>query len=146
MLPYPVKTGVIDADAHVIETERTWDYLEKSEQKYRPTLVASAENPARQMWILDGENLGPKFPSPNERESEERLNRFGRAVATPVDARELSDIKQRLRHMDDLEIDVQVLYNSLWLTPLTRRPDVEVALSWSWNRWLAEIWKLGENR
>jgi len=23
---------VIDADAHVIETERTWDYLEPSEQ------------------------------------------------------------------------------------------------------------------
>jgi len=43
-------------------------------------------------------------------------------------------------------MDVQVLYNSLWLTPLTRRPDAEAALSWSWNRWLAEIWKLGENR
>ena len=26
----------IDADAHVIETERTWDYLEPSEQRFRP--------------------------------------------------------------------------------------------------------------
>ena len=30
---------VIDADAHVVETERTWDYLEPSEQKYRPTPI-----------------------------------------------------------------------------------------------------------
>ena len=26
------------------------------------------------------------------------------------------------------------------------RPDAEIALCWSWNRWLAEVWKLGENR
>ncbi len=141
-----VRTDVIDADAHVIETERVWDYLEKSEQKYRPTLVASPDDPQRQLWVLDGENLGPKFPAPNEQQSEAHLKRFGREVGTPVQAREMSDVSQRLRHMDDLGIDVQVLYNSLWLTPLTRRPDAEIALCWSWNRWLADIWKLGENR
>ena len=145
VLPHP-KTDVIDADAHVIETERTWEYLERSEEKYRPALVAAPESPARQIWVLDGENLGPKFPAPDQRQSEEHFKRFGRAVATPVEARELSDVNQRLRHMDDLGIDIQVLYNSLWLTPLTRRPDAEIALCWSWNRWLAEIWKLGENR
>ena len=33
---------VIDADAHVIETERTWDFLEPSEEKFRPQLVRVA--------------------------------------------------------------------------------------------------------
>ena len=112
-----VKTDVIDADAHVVETERVWDYLEAAEEKYRPTLVTSPKNPERQNWILDGENLGPKFPSPNEKQSAEHFKRFGREVATPVEARELSDVQQRLQHMDELGIDVQVLYNSLWLTP-----------------------------
>ena len=74
------------------------------------------------------------------------MRRFGREVATPVQARELSDVTQRLRHMDELGIDVQVLYNSLWLTALTNRPDAEIALSWAWNRWLAEVWEAGENR
>ena len=32
-----VKTDVIDADAHVVETERVWDYLDAVDQKYRPT-------------------------------------------------------------------------------------------------------------
>ena len=108
--------------------------------------MAEPDNPDRQYWLLDGENLGPKFPSPNEKEAEEHVKRFGREVGTPVRARELSDVTQRLKHLNELGIDVQVLYNSLWLRPLTRRPDVEIALCWSWNRWLAGVWKLGENR
>lgn len=39
-----------------------------------------------------------------------------------------------------------MLYNSLWLTALTNRPDAEIALSRAWNRWLAEVWEAGENR
>jgi predicted TIM-barrel fold metal-dependent hydrolase len=141
-----VKTDVIDADAHVVENERVWDYLDAAEEKFRPTLVAEPDNSERQHWVLDGENIGPKFPSPNEKESAEHVKRFGREVETPVAARELSDVARRLKHLDELGIDVQVLYNSLWLRSLTRRPDAEIALCWSWNRWLADVWKLGENR
>jgi len=43
------KTAVIDADAHVVETERVWDYLEGDEKKFRPTLMPSPENPKRQI-------------------------------------------------------------------------------------------------
>jgi len=146
MTGLPLKTDVIDADAHVVESERVWDYLDASEQKYRPTLVASPDNPQRQIWMLDGENIGNKFPSPDEKQSEQHLKQFGREVGTPVEARELSDVKQRLRHMDELGIDVQVMFNSLWITPLTSRPDAEIALSWAWNRWLADVWKVGDNR
>ena len=146
MTGLPLKTDVIDADAHVVETERVWDYLDASEQKYRPILVASPDNPQRHIWMLDGENIGNKFPSPDEKQSEQHLKRFGRQVGTPVEARELSDVKQRLRHLDELGIDVQVMFNSLWITPLTSRPDAEIALSWAWNRWLADVWKVGDNR
>lgn len=141
-----VNTDVIDADSHVVENPHTWDYLEAGEKKFRPTLVPNPKNPERYFWLLDGENLGPKFPSPDDKESAEHVKRYGREVATPVQARELSDVTQRLKHMDALGIDVQVLYNSLWLRPLTSRPEVEIALCWSWNRWLAAVWKAGENR
>ena len=29
----------IDADAHVVESERTWDYIDQADQKYRPLIV-----------------------------------------------------------------------------------------------------------
>jgi hypothetical protein len=54
MLTTNVKTDVIDADAHVVENERVWDYLEGSEEKYRPTLVSQPDNRERQYWVLDG--------------------------------------------------------------------------------------------
>jgi predicted TIM-barrel fold metal-dependent hydrolase len=120
--------------------------LDAADGKFRPTLTTSPQDPQRQYWLLDGENLGSKFPSPDEKQSREHVRRFGREVGTPVQARELSDVTRRLRRMDELGIDVQVLYNSLWLTALTNRPDAEIALSWAWNRWLADVWKLGENR
>ena len=31
----------IDADAHVVETEHTWDFMDKSDQKYRPQVVST---------------------------------------------------------------------------------------------------------
>ena len=31
--------AVIDADTHVIETEHTWDYMDPSEQQFRPLVV-----------------------------------------------------------------------------------------------------------
>ena len=141
-----VKTAVIDADAHVVETERVWDYLEPSEAKYRPHLEQSPTNPRRQYWFLDGENLGSKFPAPDDAQAEEHFARYGRVVGTPVEAREMADIGRRLQHMDELGIDIQVLHNSMWITPVTSRPDAEIALTWAWNRWMADVWKASADR
>ena len=44
---------IIDADAHVIETEHTWNYLNESESKYRPTIIASQDG-RKQFWLIDG--------------------------------------------------------------------------------------------
>ena len=32
---------VIDADAHVIETDETWDYLDPGDRKHRPDAVGT---------------------------------------------------------------------------------------------------------
>jgi len=44
-----------------------------------------------------------------------------------------------------LKIDIQVLYPTLFLRPVRRRR-VELALYRGYNRWLAHIWKLRNNR
>jgi len=31
---------MIDADAHVLETEKTWEYMEDCERQFRPQIVA----------------------------------------------------------------------------------------------------------
>ena len=103
---------VVDADAHVLETERTWDYLEPSEEKYRPLLYSTADNP-RQYWVVDGKISGFRFLTLSERELRTMSEKIGRNVETPRASRELDDVELRLKHMDELGIDIQVLHNTM---------------------------------
>lgn len=52
----------IDADAHVIETERTRDYLEPAQQRFRAVLVPAPYDPTRQLWAVEGRACGLHFP------------------------------------------------------------------------------------
>jgi len=137
---------VIDADAHVIETEKTWDYLEPSERKFRPLIYGSPEDPTRQHWVLDGKIRGFRFATLSEQQLDSLSKKAGRSFQTPQTARELDDVSLRLAHLDELGIDVQVLHNTMWIQEVTERADAEVALCMSWNRWMSDVWKQGRNR
>jgi uncharacterized protein len=136
----------IDADAHVIETERTWDYLEPADEKYRPLLVGPRGESTREHWLIDGKIRGFRFPTLTEQEMRRRSEQSGRDVVTARAAREMDDVELRLSDMDRLGIDVQVLHNTICIEQLTDRPEIEVALCRAWNRWLADIWKQGQGR
>jgi predicted TIM-barrel fold metal-dependent hydrolase len=137
---------IIDADAHVIETERTWDYLDASEVKYRPALVPGSGNAKRDYWQIDGKFRGFRFPTLTEQELRRRSEQSGRDVVTAQASREMDDVSLRLADMDRLGIDIQVLHNTICIEQLTDRPEFEVPLCRSWNRWLADIWEQGKGR
>ena len=44
---------IIDADARVIESEHTWDYIDEADQKYRPLTKPRGEG-GGQYWYVDG--------------------------------------------------------------------------------------------
>ncbi|HEY2990003.1 MAG TPA: amidohydrolase family protein [Candidatus Binatia bacterium] len=123
----------VDADAHVLETDRTWDYMLESERQFRPQVVATPneKDSGGESWLIDG-----------------RLHGKARNVGadTPQASREMADIAARIGHMDELQVDVQVLYPTVFLRPFTRRPEIELALCRSYNRWLVDIWKQGNDR
>jgi predicted TIM-barrel fold metal-dependent hydrolase len=51
----------------------------------------------------------------------------------------MSDVQARIDHMKELEIDVQVLYPTLFLRPITIKAEIDYALCKGYNRWLAQI-------
>ena len=53
-----VKYQAIDADAHVIESEQTWDHLDEADRQYRPFLFTNPERPASRYWVIDGRIAG----------------------------------------------------------------------------------------
>lgn len=122
----------IDADCHVIETERTWEYMTAAEQEYKPIgLKAETPSGTKEYWLIDGRVLP-------------RRENIG--LDTTEATREMKDLEARLRHMDELEVDVQVLYPTIFLRPVAQRAEVEVALCRAYNRWLADIWAMSKGR
>jgi predicted TIM-barrel fold metal-dependent hydrolase len=129
----------VDVDAHVDETDATWEYLEESERRFRPITLdpggPTAPGDARphRLWMIDGTILLRRWRDDN---------RTGTVKAT----RELINVEARLRHMDELRVDVQVLYPTLFLHALTNRPEVELALCKSYNRWIAAMTEKSRGR
>ena len=122
----------IDADAHVLETEQTWEYLEGEDRKFRPEIVRTIHTSATdEYWLVDGTL---------------RLKSRNIGRNTPLASRELRDPVARLQHMDELGVDVQVIFPTMFLIPLTSRPEIELALCRSYNRWMADIWKQAKER
>lgn len=135
----PMKT--IDADAHVLEIPYSWEFMEEADKAFTPMVVTYAAgqqkfgaqgNLQKEFWVIDG-RIQPKEANVG-------------VENTTQEAREMRDIDARLKHMDELEIDVQVLYPTLFLRPITLKAPIEMALVKSYNRWLAEIWKKGKGR
>ncbi len=134
--------GAIDADAHVIECEKTFEYIDPEYHDYKPrVMVQKSENVVeldnegvaaqKEYWVIDG-RLQPKEGN------------IGRN--TSKESREMADVGIRLAHMDELEIDVQVLYPTVFLRAWTQDPTAEFVLCKSYNRWLADIWSQAPDR
>ncbi len=123
----------IDADTHVDECEDTWSYIPKSLEHLRPgtMLFTEGQMPSylpdgyNRVWFIDGQVFNRQF------RSDER-------TGTSVESRELHDISKRLVDMDELGVDIHVIYPTLFLMEVTRRPELEKVLCESYNRWMAD--------
>src|SRR5262249_7628591 len=117
-------------DTHINETDATWDWMEGAEGEFRPkTEVPASSDPKRQAtryWIIDGHRL-PRASSEDN----------GRSLTT-AETPELLDPMARLRHMDELGTEVQVIYPTLFLSGVTENPSIDGAIKHSYNRWLAD--------
>ena len=128
----------IDADAHVVETPRTWSFMRPEEQVFRPQIFVRDVNdgaPVKSNQKNEFWKIGDHFQTKTN---------VGDNV--PADARDMENIRRRLDHMDETGVDVQVLFPTLFLRPCTQDHDVEFALCRSYNRWLADIWSQSNGR
>ncbi len=121
--------AIIDSDTHVDETEDTWEYLLPGDEPYKPvTGYPSNPDPTRRptrYWVIDGRR-------------QTRFIRDDARTQTTVEMRELLDVSARLRAMDERGTDVQVMYPTLFLVEGTDKPEVDLAIRRSYNRWMAD--------
>jgi uncharacterized protein len=115
---------IVDADTHVDENEETWSHLSEAQRWFTPESCTVTET-NKQWRFLDG------YTRSRRTRDDQRTN-------TTLASRELIDVNVRLRHMDELGVDVHVIYPTVLLTACTLRPDVEAGLCRAYNSWLAE--------
>jgi len=133
---------VWDADTHIAEPPEMWNFLDPEWYPRRPVIVSLPEDTqygaSDHMWLIDGQI----FPKP--------AGRGGNILVTPsaqsslrdrvdIKARELLDLPMRFADMQATQVDVQVVYPTLFLAYLTSDVAYEVALSKAYNRFLADV-------
>ena len=139
----------VDCDAHVDETEATWDYLRADEKRFRPILLENST--ALQLAGVQGFTSGDKRPHRvwllSDGTVRLRRHRIDEEQGTTEGARTLTDIDQRLRHMDERGVDVQVLYRpSFFASPVSEVPELEVALCRAYNHWIGDATEKSNGR
>ena len=134
---------IIDADTHISESEEMWAMFDKEMYGRRPVLLSLPDNTLygnwNKTWLIDG-NIFPKpagkggfrliTPSASKIQSDRK--------DLTVACREMTDIPSRLADMDRLGIATQVVYPTLFLVYLTDDPELDVALSRAYNRFIAQ--------
>ncbi len=123
--------GYIDADTHVIESHAAWSHLSKDEEHWRPTTMDTDGRQAEwhgvtAFWYMDGQ-LVPRG-----------LKGLKVEGVPPDEARSLENPAIRLEWMDRLDTEVQVIIPSFFLVALFEQPEPQIALTRSYNRWMAD--------
>ncbi len=136
----------IDSDAHVVESERTWDYMDPADQKYRPILIRPQGETTAEYWMIDGKIRGIARQVITSQRFTELSRTAGRRMDTPQDTRDMEDVPARLSHMDELGVDVQVLYPSIFIEQVADKAEWEVPICRGFNRWMADIWSQSPDR
>ena len=143
--------GVVDADTHIAESARMWDLIDREMYSRRPVVVSVPDDTLygsrNAFWLIDG-NI---FPRPMGRASFRLITPSASKHESArgdihIACRELTDPQARLKDMDKLGVEQQVIYPTLFLVYLTDDPQLDVALCRAYNRYLAEACAKGKGR
>ena len=133
--------GVVDADTHIAEPEAMWKLIDEKMAPRRPVLVDLPEDTwfgeRNALWLIDG-NIFPKPAGKGSYRlvtpSAQKAEKVRGDIA--ISSREISNVDVRLKDMDRLGVDVQVIYPTLFLVYITDDPELDTALSKAYNSWL----------
>lgn len=135
--------GVLDADTHIAESEAMWGYIDRAMYPRRPVLITIPDDTwykeRNAFWLIDGEI----FPKPAGKASfslitpSAQKKEFGRGDIH-LAVRELTEPLARLKDMDKIGVEIQVIYPTLFLVYLTDDATLEAALCKAYNRFIAD--------
>jgi uncharacterized protein len=143
--------GVIDADTHIIEPGAMWDEFPAELYDRRPVLLKAPSDTLYRafnaFWLIDG-NIVPKSAGKGSAFLSSPSAMDAQVVRTDIElpVRECTDPTLRIRDLDERGAEVEVIYSTLFGSNLTADPELDTALCWAYNRFMARVWKEGKGR
>lgn len=135
---------IIDCDTHVIESEEMWALLDPALHKRRPVIVSVPNDTyfgdRDAFWLIDG-RIHPRPAGRGAyRLHTPATTTFEQSrTDTRRECREITDVSARLSDMDQLGVDVQVVYPTFFLQFTTDDPVLHTGLCRAWNEYMARI-------
>ncbi len=141
---------VVDADTHIIEHPGVFELIDPAMYARRPIQVSvpgdSQYGNTNAFWLVDGV-VTPKsvgkgsilFAVP---ESSTERNR----TDIPQEVRSVTDVRARVAALDNRDVDVEVIFPTMFLGYITDDPALDVALAKAYNRYLGRAWAESGNR
>src|SRR5713226_3916790 len=134
--------SVIDADGHVEESTAMFEFLEREFYPRRPIPLSFDEDTVfgieNAVWLIDARAYprvvgkgGVRFATPT-------LMKRAQLKPISIPAQELTDVEARLKDLDRMGIDRQVVYPTLFLTTTADDLKLEAALFRAYNNFLAD--------
>ena len=129
---------ILDVDTHAVEPASVWNFLAKHDEEFRPsvlrkevgsTIQAHFSGAAtREYWVIDNALYGKHDIA--------AICGYSHGELTPG-AISMEDVPARLAALDRQQVDVQVIFSSLFLNIRCTRAHAELALTRAYNRWIA---------
>jgi predicted TIM-barrel fold metal-dependent hydrolase len=133
---------IIDADAHVEESEAMFERIDKEFRLRRPLAVRldkdSVYGKYNAVWIIDGDTYPKLFGKRGTIFRTPTLMEAASMKRESIGAQELTDVPARIKDMDKVKIDLQVIFPSLFLTTTAEDLELEAALLRAYNSFLGE--------
>ncbi|HZU08147.1 MAG TPA: amidohydrolase family protein [Chloroflexota bacterium] len=142
--------GVVDADTHIIEHPGIWELMDEAMYPRRPVILKAPSDTlykdVNAFWLIDGEifprpvgkgSFGLHVPGADREETRQDV---------PAGVRFLTDVEGRLRALDEREVEIEIIYPTLFIMYLTNDVELEVALCRAYNRYMARVWAQGRGR
>ena len=145
------KSLIVDADSHIEEHPDIWDYLEPEYEHRKPQAVYVGDmikhNPDRDyVWLIDGEMYPKLIGSGATCHGTPPLTEFAKNKPVNVESQAITNVKERLKSMDAVDLDISVIYPTLFLQPLTNDVKYEAALMRAYNNFISDKCREAPNR
>lgn len=133
---------IVDADAHVEESVAMFDRIDRQFRPRRPLPVRldtdSVYGKYNAVWLIDGDAYPKLFGKGGTIFRTPTMMEAASMKRESIGAQELTDVAGRIKDMDKVKIDLQVIFPSLFLTATTEDLQLEAALLRAYNDFLGE--------